>query len=306
MDSTYLRTFLEIVRRGSFSEAAGHLKLSQPAVTFQIQRLERDLGVRLLDRGGGRLRLTPEGEAFHRHAERIVREEEALQESLSALAHEVRGELSMAASTVPGEFLVPALLAEFVRHYPHVQASVTVFDTEAAIEHVLRGEFDLGFTGARTDRPGLEQVPFVRDRMVLIVPPEHPFARRTSIRLEELHDQPLVTRESGSGTMATVRKLLQGAGLDMRDWSNATVLSSTQAVISGVQAGLGVAFVSAFAAAVPVRARAVHALNVEGVKLERDFFVVYQEGRLSTRLQHEFVAFAHTWGQTHQPPSLGG
>lgn len=305
MDSTYLRTFLEIVRRGSFSEAASALKLSQPAVTFQIQRLERDLGVRLLERGGGHLHVTPEGEAFRLHAEKIVTEEESLLESLADLAHEVRGQLSIAASTVPGEFLVPGLLGDFMEHYPDVRAQATVSDTEAVVEMVTRGDYDLGFTGARSERSALQQIPFVRDQMVLIVPLSHPFAERASVRIEELQDQPIVTREGGSGTMATVRHLLQEAGLDLKGWEQATALGSTQAVISGVQAGLGVSFVSTFAAFTPVQAKSLYALTVDGVALERDLFIIHQEGHLSTRLHQEFVSFAQAWGATHQAAAVG-
>lgn len=304
MDTANLRTFLEIVRRGSFSEAASALALSQPAVTFQVQRLERDLGVRLLERGGGRISLTAEGEEFRRYAEKTLDQERLLRESLSRLTSEISGRLSIAASTVPGEFLVPSLLADFTRHYPDVQATVSVADTEQVVERVLHAECDLGFTGARSERGGFQQVLFLRDPVVLIVPPAHPFAARAGVRLEELHGQPLVTREVGSGTMSNVRHLLQQAGYDTRDWANATVLGSTQAVISAVQAGLGISFVSAYAAALATRAGAIRALTVDGVKLERDLYIVYQEGRLSTRLQREFVAFAQSWGQTHAPPAL--
>ena len=233
-----------------------------------------------------------------------MQEEEALHESFSRLAHEVSGELSIAASTVPGEFLVPGLLADFVRHHPDVQAMATISDTEAVIETVMQGGCDLGFTGAPSNRSGLRQTPFVRDQMVLIVPPEHPFAGRASVRPEELQDQAIVTREGGSGTMATVRHLLRDAGMNLKGWGHATVLGSTQAVISGVQAGLGISFVSTFATATPVMAKTLYALTVEGVTLERDLFIVHQDGHLSTRLQQEFLSFAQSWGGTHQPAAV--
>ncbi len=305
MDTSYLRTFLEIVRHGSFSAAAAGLGITQPAVSQQVRRLERDLNVRLLERGGGRLRLTPEGERFFGHSRQVVAREDELLEELSELAGEVRGHLTVAASTVPGEFLVPGLLSEFKRQYPQVDATVTVDDTNGVVERTVRGECDVGFIGARASRTRLAHIAFLHDNVVLIVANDHPFSPRSSIALEELVGEPLVTRESGSGTMANVRRQLQLAGLGPDVWASTTTLGSTQAVISGVQAGLGVAFVSAFAAATPVSARVLNALAVDGVDLARELFIVHPEGGLTTQLGRAFVEFAVTWGARHPPPELG-
>ena len=305
MDTDYLRTFIEIVKRGSFSEAASALGISQPAVSLQVRRLERDLKVRLLERGGGRLRLTPEGERFHRHSREVVAREERLLEGLSELADEVRGHLTIAASTVPGEFLVPALLAEFMAAHPQAEATVSIGDTGAIVDQTVNRECDFGFTGARARRGRLEHHRFVRDKIVLITAVGHPFSQRPSVRLDDLAGQRLVTRERGSGTMTNVRRQLEDAGLGRDVWSGTTVLGSTEAVISGVQAGLGVAFVSSFATATPVRAGTLAVAAIEGVEIERDLFIVHHGGELSTRLEREFVTFARAWGQRHVPPTLG-
>ncbi len=305
MDTDYLRTFIEIVRRGSFSEAASALGITQPAVSLQIRRLEGDLKVRLLERGGGKLRMTSAGERFLRHCRDVVAREQKLIEGLSVLSDEVRGSLSIAASTVPGEFLVPALLAEFAALNPAVDATVTIGDTDAVIDRTINGECDIGFTGARARRGRLHHLPFVRDRVILIASMSHPFSQRSTVSIGELDGQPLVTREHGSGTMANVRRQLQDAGMKPDVWSSTTVLGSTEAVISGVQAGLGIAFVSAFAAATPVRAQTLAAVTIERVDLERDLFIVYPEGGLSTRSEREFVEFSGGWGGRHQPPVLG-
>ena len=251
------------------------------------------------------MRLTPEGERFFGHSRQVVAREDELLEELSELAREVRGHLTIAASTVPGEFLVPGLLAEFRQRYPQVDATVTIGDTDAIVEQTVRGDCDVGFTGARAGRARLPHVEFVRDRVVLIAAIGHPFSQRQSVTLEELAGLPLVTREPGSGTMANVRRQLEAAGLGPDVWASTTVLGSTQAVISGVQAGLGIAFVSAFAAAAPVRTRTLAALSVEQVDLERELFIVHPEGGLSTRLGREFVEFASTWGAGHSAPVLG-
>ena len=300
MDISHIRTVREIVRRGSFSEAAAALKISQPAVTLHVQRLERELGARVLDRGGAQLKLTAQGEAFLRHAERIIEEDDRLREDIARLADELSGTLNIAASTIPGEYLLPGLLADFVERYPEVNASLSVSDTEAVVEQIAQGNCDLGFTGARSSRTGLIQEPFYRDTLVLIVPTNHPFAGRVGVRPEELANQKFVARESGSGTMAAIRQILDAAGVEGRHWEPSAVLGSTQAVIGGVEAGLGVSIVSALAARNAERTGTIAVVPLEGLPSERDLFLVYVEGRVTTRLLQEFTRFAHAWSATRQ------
>ena len=295
MDVSHIRTVLEIVRRGSFSEAAAALSISQPAVSLHVQRLERELGARLLDRGGPRVRLTPHGEAFLRHAERIVAADAEMREDIARLAHDLTGSIRLAASTIPGEFLLPALLAHFTALHPNVAVTLTVSDTDAVIAELESRAADVGFTGAPARRSALKQEPIYRDTLVLVVPANHAFARRPSVRADELAGQRLIARESGSGTMASVQRILADSGIDARQWAPSVVLGSTQAVLNGVEAGLGVSFVSALAAMRAVQAGTIAAVAVDGVPLERDLFMVYQEEHISTRLLEEFTEYARGW-----------
>lgn len=299
MNLEHLRTYTEIVRRGSFSEAAKALGLSQPAVTFQIQRLERTLAVRLLERGEGRVTLTAAGEEFYRFALRVLEEQEALRQRLQSLTEEVRGRLLIGASTVPGEFLLPKLLGEFVQRYPGVEASVAIADTDAVVQKVLALECDIGFVGAQVEARHLKLVPFLEDDIKLIVAPSHPFAPRESIRLEELREETLLSREAGSGTMRSVRQLLSEAGFDWSGLGAAPIFGSTQAIVAAVEAGLGIAFVSGYAIRHCLQLGLVRTVGIEGITLKRGLYIIYLENRLMTRLLQEFLAFAESWAITH-------
>ena len=295
MDVSHVRTLLEIVRRGSFSEAASALNISQPAVSLHVQRLEREIGARLLDRGGARARLTPHGEIFVQHAERIVAADAEMREDIARLAHDLTGALRLAASTIPGEFLLPGLLADFTALHPNVTATLTVGDTEEVIGELESGESDVGFTGAPARRAALKQEPVYTDTLVLVAPADHPFAGRPSVGINELPGQRLIARETGSGTMASIQRILADAGVDARQWTPSVVLGSTQAVLNGVEAGLGVSFVSALAARRGVSAGTIAAVALDGAALERDLFMVYQEERITTRLLEEFTEYARGW-----------
>src|SRR4030042_1613024 len=129
MNIEYLKTFLEVVRLGSFSEVAKRLSISQPAVSFQIQKLERDLGVRLIDRSQKVITMTEAGKRLLIFAKSIEGEWNRLRRDLDQLREEVTGELIIAASTIPGEFLLPPILAEFKSLHPTVRAQVLISDS---------------------------------------------------------------------------------------------------------------------------------------------------------------------------------
>ncbi|MCH8087096.1 MAG: LysR family transcriptional regulator [Chloroflexi bacterium] len=300
MNLEHLRTYLEIVKRGSFSEAARHLGMTQPGVTLQIQKLERDLGVPLLDRKEGGVGMTGAGEEFHRFAVKVLAEKLALEDRLQGLSGEISGRLALGASTVPGEYILPRLLADFIRLHPAVEASVQVGDTDTVADMLMRSECDLAFLGASVERRGFRREKFLDDELVLIVPVSHHFAGRKSVPIVELEEEKLIIREAGSGTMQSVHHLLQHAGFDSRLWQHAPVFGSTQAIVSAVEAGLGVAFVSAFAAEKSIECGRIAALGVEGVPLKRDLYITYLDKHLTTKLLQEFLSFALLWATSQE------
>jgi len=130
MNLEYLKTYIELTRLGSFSKVAKKFSLSQPAVSFQIQKLEHDLGARLINRGQKNITLTDAGKRLLEFASKVIGESDHLLLDLDRLRQEVTGELVIAASTIPSEFLLPSILNEFMKtpfnsSNSHVVAFVT-------------------------------------------------------------------------------------------------------------------------------------------------------------------------------------
>jgi len=195
MQFSYLRTFVTVVERGGFSAAARALGISQPAVSQQVQRLEEELGVELLWRSRrGVVEITPFGETLLNFARATLGAYDALREELDRQRGVVAGELRLAASTTPGEYVVPQLLAGFRTQHADVEAAVTVGDTADVVRQVLSGECDLGFIGAPVEQPGLALERLAADKVVLAVYPGHPFAERERVTWEEVLTQPLIIR----------------------------------------------------------------------------------------------------------------
>jgi DNA-binding transcriptional LysR family regulator len=291
MNIDQLKTFREIVRLGSFSEVAKKLAISQPAVSFQVQKLEQELGMRLLDRTQRAITLTAAGRRLLRFAEAVAAEREHLQHDLEQMREEISGDLLIAASTIPGEFLLPLLLAKFKQRHPAVKIQVDVSDSLTVISKVRDNIYEVGFCGIAPEGRDLAVFKVASDEIVLIVSPEHPFARKEEVSPDEIEGEPLISREATSGTQRSLESLLSQAGLDIRKRVPILVLGSSQAVISAVAAGAGIAFVSNLAIKKGAAPALVRQVRIRGLRLNRDFYCVYRQERVVSRLLGEFINY---------------
>ena len=293
MNLGQLKMFLEVVRRGSLSEAARRHNLTQPAVTRKMQRLEKELGIDLFERGEGhQVTLTRMGRDFLGFAEKVLQDYTSLQESWRAQRHDVQGLLRLAASTTPGEFVVPRLLANFTARYPNVKPVLTILDSAEVEVRVAAREYDAGFTGKPPENIHLKASQIWQDEIVLAVPPGHRLANgRREIELAELENEVLLDREEGSGTMQSVRRILAEHGQQIPPHKVAMALGSTQAIISSVAAGLGSGFVSVLAA--EEAGGRVVALRLAGLPLKRALYLIFEESQQTngSLLVREFLNF---------------
>ena len=191
----WLETFLAVARQRSFTAAASTLHLTQPAVSRQVQRLEQAMGIALFDRSGRTVQLTPAGERFRIYAQTVLDQYQNMRRELGGDQVSVTGEVRIATSTTPNEFLVPELVATFVRKYPRVRPYVHVADSRSVAEEVRAGRWDVGFVGMRVVGLDLSYRSVADDEIVLAVPFAHPFAERGEVALVELVGQPFLERE---------------------------------------------------------------------------------------------------------------
>ncbi|MBJ7454698.1 MAG: LysR family transcriptional regulator [Thermoleophilia bacterium] len=292
MDLRQLLTLRTVVDKGSFSQAAEELEVSQPAVSFQIRALEERLGHRLLDRSGRRVTVTEAGEVVYRYAKRMIGLEAELEREMGEIGTRVAGPLVLGSSTGPGELLLPRLLGAFHEGNPDVRVSLMVSDTQTVCERVLDDELELGVVGAARPQRGLVFEPFVRDELVAIVPPGHAFASRASVTLEELVAEPMLLQQEGSGVRSVVEAAMREEGLRDRDLNVAMELGLQQSVKAAVLDGFGITVISSLAVEREVAEGSLVALRLEGAGLERHFFAVRHAGRTPKRVTTAFMDFA--------------
>jgi DNA-binding transcriptional LysR family regulator len=293
MNLEHLHTLISVVEYGSLSAAARARRISQPAVTKQVQRMEAEMDMILLLRGPRRrVELTPAGERVLAFARETLARYEALEQELAVLKEVGAGTLVLAASTISGEYVLPGLLAAFRQDYPNIEIEMTVSDTARVAHRLLNKEADVGMVGSPVNRPDLRLERLVRDEIVLAIPPCHDFAGRHRLKVEELRGQPLILREEGSGTRHSVEAALVAAGLSLPRENVVLTLGSTQAVLQAVEQGLGLGFVSARAAAPAQSGGRVACAGLDGVDLGRDLYLAYLPGRIGDPLVARFLEFA--------------
>jgi len=243
-----LRTFVTVVDHSSFSEAARAMGLSQPAVTMQVQALESDLGATLLDRRYRKVEITEAGRTLLPHARKVLAELEQARTALEQLSENISGRLLFAASTTPGQYVLPRLLGGFLKAYPEVGVSLRVFDTAEVIEKVESGEAQLGMTGAEVHGARVTYERLGSDDLMMICPPDHPLLEKTDLHFADLVDEPFIVRESGSGTRMVFEDAMRHGGVDPAELRVIMELGTNEAIVSAVEGGMGIGVVSTWVA----------------------------------------------------------
>ena len=278
LENFRLVVFRTVAEKLSFTQAAEVLRLTQPAVTAQIKALEDDLSLRLFERTGGRIAITPAGEVLARYAKDVERLSEEALRQLSELTGEQRGRLRLGASTTIAQYVLPQLLVRFLRLHPRVEVSVSSLNTQEVVAGLLEHRTVLGLIEGPPGTSDLKTEDFLEDEIVVVVAAGHPWVkRRQKATLADLASQPLVMREPGSGTRRVVEDALRKIGLAPRDLRVALELDSTEGIKSAVEAGLGVGLVSRWA----LRNKGpegVAVVPIEGLQISRMLQFVYPHG----------------------------
>jgi DNA-binding transcriptional LysR family regulator len=288
MNIAELEALKAVAETGSFTRAADRLGMSQPGLSRQIQRLERQLGTRLLERRGTGAILTDAGRESMQFATRTISDFEALVSRFGPDPSALSGVIRIVASSTPVEYLVPSLIAEFTKEHIGISVEVLVADSAQVARTLGNRQADLGLSGMPSTAIGYSAVPMSQDEVVLAVSSEHSFADQRSITIDQLKDENIIEREGGSGTWQTVVQSLSAAGIELPEHRVSMTLGSTQAVVAAVDQNLGVGFVTKHA--VENRTR-IHALRIEGLSLERDLNLIYESARVRGRHTQAFIDF---------------
>jgi DNA-binding transcriptional LysR family regulator len=289
-----LNVFLQAAEALSFTAAAERLHISQPAVSMQISNLESRLNMMLFDRSSRNIRLTEEGEALLPLAREILNYGTHIEETMASLHGQLTGHLQIGCSTSGGRYVLPHLIARFRQQYPKVRITVGICTPVGAVEQVCDGRSQLGILSSETACRDVEFRAFFEDRIILIAPTDHPFAGRPAIQPPELVGQPMILREETAGTRLVMRAGLLDHDIRTADLDVVMELGSAEAIITSVEAGIGIAFISQVVANRWLDHGAVVEVPVQGLNLKRQLYMIRHSRRAPTRVQSAFWDFCHS------------
>ncbi len=288
MTLAQLRAFLATARLGSYSRAAESLHLSQPAVFMQVRALERWAGEPLLERSGRSLRLTPAGRNLLPYAQQICQLADEAQGVAGELRGLKRGAVSVCAVSTAGAYVLPPILGAFRQKYPELTVRLEVANRTVVGRRLQDGEADLVVMGRVPEGVPHVAEPFLPDEMVLVAAPSHPLARERRIPVARLREEVFVVREEGSGTRLAFEEFCRTHGLRPKVGFQ---LGDNSAVKEAVAAGLGIALVSRHALQMELALRRLAVLDVQGLPIRRQWYVIHRADRRLSRAAQAFRAF---------------
>ncbi len=286
-----LRVFVTAAEELNFSRAAQRLNLSQSAVSQNIQSIERAYGVELFIRHGRSVQLSDIGKTILPMARGVLNSTRILEDALINARGEISGDLSIGCATTCGRYFVPNLLASFQGKYPHVRTRVIQTHRAQVIESVLNQTFDLGIVGRKTEHRDIESQSLFEDRVIMIVPVNHPWASREQVSPQEVLEQPFISRENSSGTHQVLFDQLRQYGIEPENLNVVTELGDAEAVEMAVEKGIGITFISEVMAARSLALGRVKKISVEGFNLTQQIYLVRRKSETFTRVETRFWEF---------------
>jgi DNA-binding transcriptional LysR family regulator len=299
MNFNQLRIFYSVAKNKSVTLAAKELYLTQPAVSIQIHLLEDDYGVKLFNRSGKGITTTEEGNLLFSYAEKILNLSDETDEALRQIKSLERGKVKIGAGRTIGAYYLPQLFESFTLKYPNIGIQMDIGSSSQVIEGILSFRNDIGFIGTDYFNKNLVVIPFTKDRLVLITPPDHELTHKKVISYKDLSGQKMIMREKGSGT----RELIENE-LVNRKVSTETImeLGSNEAIKHAVEAGLGVSIISNNVIKREKdlgRVKILHFSNNQDIIM--NIYIVYHKDKYLSPLLKSFLNIAKEfYNQTHE------
>lgn len=242
MDIHQLRIFTSVYRNKSFTRASEQLYISQPTISEHIKNLEKDLGCTLFDRLGRKIVPTGEADLIFPQVLQLIEDLERIKDMVKESGHEIKGKLLIGASTIPGNYMLPALAAAFRRLYPKVSFEIVIADTRRITDMIMNHDLLMGIVGASMEPRILKYDTFRDDELVFAGAPVH--MAGCGEDLAGIYDIPFLLREEGSGTRKIMEHYLRRMQIDLKKMNVVAVLGSTDAIKQAMKASLGTSILS--------------------------------------------------------------
>lgn len=289
MNLKQLEAFVQVSESGSFSKAAKELFLTQPTISAHISSLEKELNVRLFIRNTKEVSLSDDGKDLYRYAKQITDLEKAIEERFYMDSDDGKHFITIAASTIPVQYLLPKVLMCYRERYPKEQIKIMETDSSEVVTQVVDHMVDVGFTGTVLEKKHCKYIPFYKDELAVITPdtPEYRILKEQNRDdIDWIKRKPLILREEGSGTRKEAEKQLKNAGIFMEALDIVASIANQETIKKSVKQGMGITVLSRLAAE---DEDGLLIFPIPGADEGRDINLVYNKNYQMTRSADRFI-----------------
>lgn len=289
MNLKQLEAFVQVSESGSFSKAAKELFLTQPTISAHISSLEKELNVRLFIRNTKEVSLSDDGKDLYRYAKQITDLEKAIEERFYMDSDDGKHFITIAASTIPAQYLLPKVLMCYRERYPKEQIKIMETDSSEVVTQVVDHMVDVGFTGTVLEKKHCKYIPFYKDELAVITPdtPEYRILKEQNRDdIDWIKRKPLILREEGSGTRKEAEKQLKNAGISMEALDIVASIANQETIKKSVKQGMGITVLSKLAAE---DEDGLLIFPIPGADEGRDINLVYNKNYQMTRSADRFI-----------------
>ncbi|SHK23827.1 transcriptional regulator, LysR family [Anaerobranca californiensis DSM 14826] len=299
MNIEHLRSFSLVVKLGSITKAAKQLHVSQPALSLQIQELEKTFNSTLLNRTNKGVSPTPIGDLVYNYSQKVLQLTETLNKEISSLKNLESQEITVGASEAIGEFALPCSVYIFKEKFPKHEINVAICDTKCVIERVMEGTLPMGIVEGIINQDLLKNIKgeglvlkkFGNDKLVIIAPYNNQWKTKESIPFEELKKHNIILQPKSSGVMMTLENTLKYFNHSTDELKCILKLSNISAIISSVTSEHGISILPRMAIRKELRHRTLKAINITDIDLVHPIHIIYNPTKIQNNLGETFFKF---------------
>lgn len=292
MNTSYLRTFIEVINLKNISKAAEKLFITQPAVSKQLQLLEKDFGAELFKKNGREIIPTEEGFLLYKYAKNVLNEENKIYSMLRRDENKLNGNLDIYTSSMPADYYIHDLIIEFSNIYPDVTYTIKKIDSNMVFKNIEEGFTSFGFTGTPSRNKKIKNICIAEDEVVIVAAVEKSKDfNNNEITMDELLQQKFIVREKGSATLQIFENFLNKKRIKLSDINIIVQAEDNEIIKKFLLNNLGIAVLPKKSVENEIKEEKMCILKLNGMELKRKLYYVYEQDRYFSKIEDKFKEF---------------
>jgi len=289
MNTSYLKTFIEVINLKNISRAAEKLFITQPAVSKQLQLLEKDFGAELFKKNGREIIPTEEGYLLYKYAKNVLSEENKIYSTIRRDDDKLYGNLTIYTSSMPADYYIHDLIIEFTSLYKDVTYTIKKIDSDMVFKNIEEGFTSFGFTGTPSKKKKVKNICIAEDEVVIVASTEKMKEFNSNkITLEELINQKFIVRENGSATLQIFESFLNKKRIKLNDLDIIIQAEDNEIIKKFIANNVGIAVLPKKAVENELKEGKVFILELDGMALKRKLYYIYQQDRYFSKIEEKF------------------